>query len=159
MTSLHDFLAGLEVGDTINSAAFGRCVVTAIEEHHDMTGDEIARRYREVIDRKDELNAEVAACDDELRELKRKAIAWGDEQGLDTIKGSGITLSLKDEPIAAVADWPTFIRWASECGFTDLLQKRANAKRAHELAVEGIPLPDCVELGTVRIVRHRRTSK
>lgn len=122
-----------------------------------MNAEQITTRYTELLARKDRLNAELKDVEEELRELQTAFLHWAEEQGVDQVKGDGITLSIRKQPTAQITDWAAACRWAVETGNEHIIQRRLKAGELQELAINDTPIPDCILLGEVERVAHRRS--
>lgn len=120
------------------------------------TAREIAQEYADVLAAREKVNAESRRIAQRLGELDREVRDWCSAQGVEAIKGSGITLRVEQKPVVRVGDWDRALRWIVEEGLSPLVQKRITASRLQELVVGGLPLPDDLSLEEIEKVAYSR---
>lgn len=122
------------------------------------TANEIAAEYRSLVDERDTVRSEDKRIGRRLAELDGEVKAWCEAEGLESLPGEGITLSLRDYDGVEIDDWEAAIAWAIDHGMTNAIQKRVTAGRIREAVEAGVPLPACLNLTTHRRVTMRRSN-
>lgn len=122
------------------------------------TANDIARDYREVVDALDDVRRREKELNRRRAELDAEVVAWCERQGLESLPGEGITLSIREADVVRIDDWDAAVAWAIDHGLTSAIQKRVTASRIREAVEAGVPLPDALELDTIRRVAMRRNG-
>lgn len=90
----------------------------------------------------------------ELETLNLKILTSMDELGIDRLAVGGITMSVSEQVVPNVVDWPAFERYVIENNALHLLQRRAATSAYRELLQAG-ETPAGVEPFTKRNVNMR----
>jgi len=88
----------------------------------DLSKTDKARKYCELRDEKDELEAKVKALNVDLEALSQLMISEMEAEGSNSFRlATGESLSIKDEPYCSVENKDTFLTWVKESNLSDLL--------------------------------------
>jgi hypothetical protein len=87
-----------------------------------LSQQELGKRYTELRDKKDALEAQEKKINLELEAVQQLLIPKMEQNGMDLYRmPSGDSLSIKDEPYCSVADKDAFTSWIKETGQESLL--------------------------------------
>lgn len=121
-----------------------------------MTLGELAERYCDAWNAQEEaqhIADEHAARRSELRQEILRAM---ESQGMESFKTDRITLTVKEEMVPQVTNWPGIFSWIASSGRWDLIRKQLNTGPFKELIENGEALPDGLEAVAVRNLNNRR---
>jgi phage shock protein A len=121
---------------------------------------ETLTRLRAVRDEMEGLNSELSKLESEKSQLEAALMHAHEEQGVDSFKGGGLTVSFaqafraKYEP----EKWTSIVKWAVETGNEHLIQRRLTDTKVVELVDGGIALPDGLNLEGYTKISVRRVG-
>ena len=123
----------------------------------DKVGDMLSE-LRILLDRATALNAELTEVNKQRSAVEWKLKASMSANGLDKIANDCITVSTKDETVASYEPehWADLVAWAVAHDATHIIQRRLSSKPIVELAVNGEPIPDFINLQTITRLNVRR---
>jgi len=123
------------------------------------TAGELCTRHRTLLDRKDELNAELKQINELLADNEAAVRAMLEREGVDKISGNGITLFTKQKWRARYEPelWASLVEWASKSGRTDLIQRRLSDAKVMEYIDSGAEVPQGLSVEPYTSIEFRRS--
>lgn len=118
------------------------------------TANDLTGEYLEIVSEIASLEAKVSELRKRRQELDGLVAQWMDSQGVETLKGDGISLSRKAKRVYKVDDWDAMMEWAHQKGIFPFHRRVADAVLG-EIEESGERLPDCVMPQEVHQINYR----
>lgn len=101
------------------------------------------------------VQADLDDLEDRRKKLDRELFAMLREDGVSEFRSDAGLVRLHERQTATTSDWDAFAVWLNQQGLPPhaVMNKALSAKALHEMATSGIPLPECVTLGTTEQLR------
>lgn len=115
---------------------------------------EISTEYRAVVEQIADLEQQASVLRKRRAELDSLAMAWMDQQGVDALKGPGITLTKQTKRAYRVDDWEVMLEWAHSRGIFPF-HRRISDTVLQEIEEAGERLPECVMPQDIHQIRYR----
>ena len=119
--------------------------------------DALLSRYREIIEAKDRINAQLQTLGKELDDICRGLISFSESSGLTSFANGDMSISVQ-EKLRAKYDpeaWADIVRWDLETG-TGAVQRRLTDAKIISLIEDGVSLPPGLTVEGFKRVSHRR---
>lgn len=120
----------------------------------------MAARFKELQDRKDELQAQLKEVNKDIEEAEHQIGEYMAAESLDKLSANGITLYYKDKARARYEPekWGELVAWAVRVGRTDLVQRRLSDAKVLELMDSGQEMPDGLTVEFYKSLEFRRSG-
>lgn len=121
------------------------------------TGD-LLDDLRNTMDVIDELNQSLSAAKKQRKAIEQKLMDEAETAGVDSFSNSRVSVSLKEDFIAAYDPemWNELVAWAVDTDNLQLIQRRISTKPVKELIDNGSELPAGVRLEPTTKITVRR---
>ena len=111
------------------------------EMRADASMEEVIQQFRELKDKKDELNKLIKALNPQIEYLQGLIVARMQEEGVVKVSTDFGSCSIKKDIYPQVEDFGAFIQYIAQHKAFELIQKRPNAAGWRQIILEGGEVP------------------